>query len=32
VQIIGNILREDNVLRAARRLEEAIGFTGRPEL
>jgi len=32
VQIIGNILREDNVLMAARRLEEAIGFTGRPEL
>jgi len=32
VQIIGNILREGNVLRAARRLEEAIGFTGRPEL
>ncbi len=32
VQIIGNILREDNVLRAARRLEEAIGFAGRPEL
>ncbi len=32
VQIIGNILREDNVLKVAYSLEKAIGFTGRPEL
>jgi aspartyl-tRNA(Asn)/glutamyl-tRNA(Gln) amidotransferase subunit A len=32
VQIIGNILREDNVLRTACSLEKAIGFTGKPEL
>ena len=32
VQIIGNILREDNVLRVACSLEKAIGFTGKPEL
>jgi aspartyl-tRNA(Asn)/glutamyl-tRNA(Gln) amidotransferase subunit A len=32
VQIIGNILREDNVLKAAYGLEKAIGFTGRPKL
>jgi aspartyl-tRNA(Asn)/glutamyl-tRNA(Gln) amidotransferase subunit A len=32
VQIIGNILREDNVLRAASSLEEAIGFDRKPEL
>ncbi|HEY4696340.1 MAG TPA: Asp-tRNA(Asn)/Glu-tRNA(Gln) amidotransferase subunit GatA [Candidatus Hydromicrobium sp.] len=32
VQIIGNILREDNVLKAAYSLEKAIGFAGRPQL
>lgn len=32
VQIIGNILREDNVLRTASSLEEAIGFDRKPEL
>ena len=32
VQIIGNILREDNVLKAAYSLEKAIGFNSRPEL
>lgn len=32
VQIIGNILREDNVLKAAYSLEKAVGFTSRPEL
>jgi len=30
VQIIGNILREDNVLRAAYSLEKAIGFKEKP--
>ncbi len=32
LQIIGNILREDNVLRTAHNLEKAIGFTGKPDL
>jgi len=32
VQIIGDILREDNVLRAAYSLEEAISFKSRPGL
>ena len=32
VQIIGNILREDNVIKAAYSLEKAIGFNSRPEL
>jgi aspartyl-tRNA(Asn)/glutamyl-tRNA(Gln) amidotransferase subunit A len=32
VQIIGNILREDNVLKAAYSLEKAIGFDEKPEL
>jgi len=32
VQIIGNILREDNVLKAAYSLEKAIDFNSRPEL
>jgi aspartyl-tRNA(Asn)/glutamyl-tRNA(Gln) amidotransferase subunit A len=32
VQIIGNVLREDNVLRTARRLEEEIGFDRKPKL
>ncbi len=32
VQIIGNILREDNVLRAAYSLEKAIGFDKKPGL
>ncbi|MBM3702947.1 MAG: Asp-tRNA(Asn)/Glu-tRNA(Gln) amidotransferase subunit GatA, partial [Actinobacteria bacterium] len=32
LQIIGNVLREDNVLKVAYSLEKAIGFTGRPGL
>jgi aspartyl-tRNA(Asn)/glutamyl-tRNA(Gln) amidotransferase subunit A len=32
VQIIGNILREDNVLRAAYSLEKAIGFKEKPRI
>jgi aspartyl-tRNA(Asn)/glutamyl-tRNA(Gln) amidotransferase subunit A len=32
LQIIGDVLREDNVLRTAHRLEEAIGFDKRPKL
>jgi aspartyl-tRNA(Asn)/glutamyl-tRNA(Gln) amidotransferase subunit A len=32
LQIIGDVLHEDNVLRTARRLEEAIGFDARPKL
>lgn len=32
VHIIGNILREDNVLKTAFNLEKAISFTGKPEL
>jgi len=32
VQVIGNILREDNVLRVAYSLEEAIGFKSKPGL
>jgi aspartyl-tRNA(Asn)/glutamyl-tRNA(Gln) amidotransferase subunit A len=32
LQIIGDVLREDNVLRAARSLEEAIGFSVKPKL
>lgn len=32
VQIIGNILREDNVLKAASGLEKAIGFADKPQI
>lgn len=32
LQIIGNVLREDNVLKVAYSLEKVIGFTGRPGL
>lgn len=32
LQIIGNVLREDNVFKVAYSLEKAIGFTGRPGL
>jgi len=32
VQVIGNVLREDNILRVAYSLEKAIGFNDRPGL
>ena len=32
LQVMGNVLREDNVIRAAFALEKAIGFKGMPRL
>ena len=32
LQVMGNVLREDNVIRAAYTLEKAIGFKGTPAI